>query len=98
MVEVLVTVDIAEEVATEAVAIEVDREAGIAVVVTSTLGLEAEAEVKTDSVTFVIEDAGTAVEDWVGQGGGTTDAVDVDLTVAGAATLEFKVDVALSLA
>ena len=57
-----------------------------------------EAEVETESVTFVIEDAGTAFEDGVGQGGGATDAFDGDLTVAGAATLEFMVYVALSLA
>ena len=43
-----------EEVATEADAIDLDVEAGTAVVVTASLGFE------TDSVTFVVEDAETA--------------------------------------
>jgi hypothetical protein len=85
-----------QEVATEAAVIEVVREPGTAVVVTSTLGLEA--EVETVSITFVIEDAGTAVEEGVRQDGGTTDAVDGDKTEAGATTLEFKLDVVLTLA
>jgi hypothetical protein len=110
LVEVLFTV-IVEEVATEADAIDLDGEAGTAVVVTASLGFE------TDSVSFDVEDAEAAVEEGVELGEGATDPVVGDLTVAGAtlvglledvlagsgevagtATFKFEVGDALSLA
>ena len=78
IVEVVVTVDVGE-VATEAAAINLDGEAGTAVVITACLGFG------TDPFIFVVEDAETAVEEGVEQGECITDPVVGDLTLAGGA-------------
>ena len=70
---------------TEAVTIEIGGEAGTAVLVTDTLGFEA--GVEKDADTSVVEDAKTAVEEWVANGKGTTDTV-----VAGTALVEVLID------
>ena len=64
-----------------------DGEAGTAVVITACLGFG------TDPVTFVVEDAETAVEEGVEQGECITDPVVGDLTVAGAALVGVLKDV-----
>jgi hypothetical protein len=79
LVKVLVSVDVVEEVAKKAAAIEEHREAWN--ICCSDWYFRFKAEVETVSVAFVIEDAGSAVEEGVEQGGGTTAAVDGDLTV-----------------